>query len=82
MNRYHINFFWSGEDECYVTDIPNLHEAQLPRRLGYGELERRDHVLAQDRTHRLVAGGSALPSVMRVIMGWASSHGWIAGILV
>jgi predicted RNase H-like HicB family nuclease len=25
MNRYHINIFWSAEDECYVADIPDLH---------------------------------------------------------
>ena len=24
MNRYHINIFWSAEDECYVADIPDL----------------------------------------------------------
>ena len=24
MNDYHINVFWSGEDDCYVADIPDL----------------------------------------------------------
>jgi len=22
--RYHINLFWSGEDECWVADVPDL----------------------------------------------------------
>ena len=24
MNKYHINVFYSEEDECYVADIPDL----------------------------------------------------------
>ena len=24
MNRYHINIFWSSEDNCFVADIPDL----------------------------------------------------------
>jgi predicted RNase H-like HicB family nuclease len=24
VNRYHINVFWSDEDECWVADIPDL----------------------------------------------------------
>ncbi len=24
MNRYHINLFWSDEDECWVADVPDL----------------------------------------------------------
>ena len=24
MNKYHINIFYSDEDECYVADIPDL----------------------------------------------------------
>ncbi|MFW6012535.1 MAG: type II toxin-antitoxin system HicB family antitoxin [bacterium] len=24
MSDYHINIFWSDEDECYVADIPDL----------------------------------------------------------
>lgn len=24
MKDYHINVFWSEEDECYVADIPDL----------------------------------------------------------
>ena len=24
MKDYHINVFWSDEDECYVADIPDL----------------------------------------------------------
>jgi predicted RNase H-like HicB family nuclease len=24
MNDYHINIFWSREDNCYVADIPDL----------------------------------------------------------
>ena len=24
MSDYHINLFWSDEDECYVADIPDL----------------------------------------------------------
>ncbi|HTE87244.1 MAG TPA: type II toxin-antitoxin system HicB family antitoxin [Dehalococcoidia bacterium] len=24
MRDYHINVFWSDEDECYVADIPDL----------------------------------------------------------
>ena len=24
MKDYHINIFWSDEDECYVADIPDL----------------------------------------------------------
>lgn len=24
MNRYHINVFWSAEDECWVADVPDL----------------------------------------------------------
>jgi predicted RNase H-like HicB family nuclease len=24
MRDYHINVFWSEEDECYVADIPDL----------------------------------------------------------
>jgi predicted RNase H-like HicB family nuclease len=22
--RYHINLFWSGEDECWIADVPDL----------------------------------------------------------
>jgi predicted RNase H-like HicB family nuclease len=24
MKDYHINIFWSDEDDCYVADIPDL----------------------------------------------------------
>ena len=24
MKDYHINIFWSDDDECYVADIPDL----------------------------------------------------------
>ena len=24
MKDYHINIFWSDEDQCYVADIPDL----------------------------------------------------------
>ena len=24
MKDYHINLFWSDEDDCYVADIPDL----------------------------------------------------------
>jgi predicted RNase H-like HicB family nuclease len=24
FREYHINIFWSDEDECYVADIPDL----------------------------------------------------------
>lgn len=24
MTDYHINVFWSDEDECYIADIPDL----------------------------------------------------------
>ncbi len=24
MSDYHINVFWSDEDECYIADIPDL----------------------------------------------------------
>ena len=24
MNRYHINVFWSDDDDCFVADIPDL----------------------------------------------------------
>ena len=24
MKDYHINVFWSEEDECYIADIPDL----------------------------------------------------------
>lgn len=24
MTDYHINMFWSAEDECWVADIPDL----------------------------------------------------------
>lgn len=24
MKDYHINIFWSAEDDCYVADIPDL----------------------------------------------------------
>lgn len=24
MTRYHINIFYSDEDECYIADIPDL----------------------------------------------------------
>ena len=24
MNRYHINIFWSDEDEVFIADIPDL----------------------------------------------------------
>jgi predicted RNase H-like HicB family nuclease len=24
VHRYHINIFWSEEDDCYVADIPDL----------------------------------------------------------
>ena len=24
MSDYHINLFWSGEDECWIADIPDL----------------------------------------------------------
>lgn len=24
MKDYHINVFWSGEDRCYIADIPDL----------------------------------------------------------
>lgn len=24
MKDYHINVFWSDEDECYIADIPDL----------------------------------------------------------
>ena len=24
MNRYHINVFWSDEDDCWVADVPDL----------------------------------------------------------
>lgn len=23
--RYHINVFWSAEDECWLADVPDLH---------------------------------------------------------
>ena len=23
--RYHINLFWSAEDECWIADVPDLH---------------------------------------------------------
>ncbi|MBW8755285.1 MAG: type II toxin-antitoxin system HicB family antitoxin [Sphingomonadales bacterium] len=22
--RYHINLFWSGEDDCWIADVPDL----------------------------------------------------------
>lgn len=25
MPHYHINLFWSAEDECWVADVPDLH---------------------------------------------------------
>lgn len=24
MNRYHINVFWSDEDQCWIADVPDL----------------------------------------------------------
>lgn len=24
MRKYHINIFWSAEDDCFVADIPDL----------------------------------------------------------
>ena len=24
MDEYHINLFWSGEDKCWIADIPDL----------------------------------------------------------
>lgn len=24
MNRYHINVYWSDEDDCWVADVPDL----------------------------------------------------------
>ena len=24
MNRYHINVYWSEEDDCWVADVPDL----------------------------------------------------------
>lgn len=24
MPRYHINVFWSDEDECWIADVPDL----------------------------------------------------------
>ncbi len=24
MSDYHINLFWSGEDECWIADIPDF----------------------------------------------------------
>jgi predicted RNase H-like HicB family nuclease len=24
MLRYHINVFWSGEDGCWIADVPDL----------------------------------------------------------
>lgn len=24
MDRYHINIFWSDEDDCYIADLPDL----------------------------------------------------------
>ena len=24
MSEYHINLFWSDEDECWIADIPDL----------------------------------------------------------
>jgi predicted RNase H-like HicB family nuclease len=24
MNKYHINIFWSDEDQCFVADVPDL----------------------------------------------------------
>jgi predicted RNase H-like HicB family nuclease len=24
MNRYHINLFWSEQDDCWVADVPDL----------------------------------------------------------
>jgi predicted RNase H-like HicB family nuclease len=24
MNRYHINVFWSDEDDCWVANVPDL----------------------------------------------------------
>ena len=24
MDRYHINIFWSDEDECWIADVPDL----------------------------------------------------------
>jgi predicted RNase H-like HicB family nuclease len=24
MSEYHINLFWSEEDECWIADIPDL----------------------------------------------------------
>ena len=23
-HRYHINVFWSGEDDCWIADVPDL----------------------------------------------------------
>lgn len=23
--HYHINLFWSAEDECWIADVPDLH---------------------------------------------------------
>jgi predicted RNase H-like HicB family nuclease len=23
--HYHINLFWSGEDQCWIADVPDLH---------------------------------------------------------
>jgi predicted RNase H-like HicB family nuclease len=25
VSKYHINIFWSDEDDCYVADIPGLY---------------------------------------------------------
>ena len=24
MKDYHVNLFWSDEDDCYVADVPDL----------------------------------------------------------
>ena len=24
MSDYHINIFWSADDECYIADLPDL----------------------------------------------------------
>jgi len=24
QHRYHINLFWSAEDECWIADVPDL----------------------------------------------------------
>lgn len=55
MTDYHINVFWSTEDECWVADIPDLKfcsaHGETPEEALHEALIAKDAWLASRRAH-------------------------------